>query len=56
MMDREYIPPSDADLGLDDCCPECGGEGGYLACIEDCCSCASGDECWVPCNVCGGEG
>jgi hypothetical protein len=54
-MDRDYIP-NDSDLGLDDCCPERGGEGGYLACIESCCTCASGDECWVPCNVCGGEG
>lgn len=45
---------------LDDCvelcCPDCGGESGFLTCIEDCCSCASGDECWVACPSCEGEG
>lgn len=48
----QHLIDEDCDLG----CPECGGEGGRLACIEGFCSCAAGDECWVPCNVCGGEG
>ena len=37
-------------------CPECCGLGMLDHCIEDTCSCLSGDECWDVCPVCEGEG
>lgn len=37
-------------------CPDCGGAGGHLSCVEGFCTCTDGDECWVPCPSCEGEG
>lgn len=41
-------------------CWQCGGEGGYHDCGEDCCSCLhpdeQGGEFWRVCDVCEGEG
>lgn len=46
----------------DDECGECGGEGGYARCAEDCCPHIYGEEgcddpaCWRRCSVCKGKG
>lgn len=43
-------------------CPQCGGEGGYPMCPEDCCPNFYGEEnctepaCWNRCSVCRGRG
>lgn len=43
-------------------CPECGGEGGYAVCCEDCCPHIYGEDgcddpaCWRRCSVCRGKG
>lgn len=57
----------DDDDHLDDCvdtddCPDCGGEGGYNSCPEDCCPNFYGEDgctdpiCWRRCSVCKGTG
>lgn len=55
----------DLDDGHDDdgeVCGNCGGEGGYPSCGEDCCPYAGGEEacddpvCWRRCDHCGGNG
>jgi hypothetical protein len=41
-----------------DDCWQCGGEGGWASCMEDCCPYEGGEEacddpaCWVRCDVC----
>lgn len=47
--------PSDHVDDDQPCCPDCGGAGGHLYCIEGICTCSAGDECWVDCPTCGGE-
>lgn len=43
-------------------CPNCGGEGGYASCVEDCCPYVGGEEdcddpaCWRRCGWCNGKG
>ncbi len=43
-------------------CDECGGEGGYARCQEDCCPVVGGEECcddpvcWRVCQTCRGRG
>jgi hypothetical protein len=55
--DNHYDPMLDCDD-----CWQCGGEGGWNSCIEDCCSAEGGEEgcddpgCWRWCDVCKGEG
>ncbi len=52
-LDQDDI---DRLMGDEASCPDCGGAGGHLRCIEGVCTCADGDECWWPCSSCGGEG
>lgn len=48
------------DPGPDEC-HHCLGEGGYNACMEDCCPAVGGEDgctdpaCWRVCSVCRGE-
>lgn len=43
-------------------CANCGGEGGYASCMEDCCPCEGGEDacddpmCWKACDWCNGKG
>lgn len=43
-------------------CDQCGGEGGYASCMEDCCPYEGGEEmcddpaCWRRCDICEGKG
>lgn len=52
----------DFDYEDSDDCPQCGGDGGYPRCAEDCCPHIYGEEgcddpaCWRCCSVCGGRG
>lgn len=51
----------DQDYDQDDECPDCGGEGGYPRCMEDCCPHIYGEEgcddpaCWRVCSTCRGR-
>lgn len=50
-----HMEEIDPDIGGDETCYECGGDGGYHDCGEDCCNCL-----WPEinrlCDVCGGHG
>lgn len=37
-------------------CPDCGGEGGYHDCGEDCCCCLDPDRVTHACPTCKGKG
>jgi hypothetical protein len=37
-------------------CWNCGGEGGFHDCGEDCCCCLDKEEITVDCNICKGNG
>lgn len=43
-------------------CWQCGGEGGWASCFEDCCPAVGGEDgctderCWRECDVCLGVG
>lgn len=62
MTDQE-ITEHDYDYDADDDgCWQCGGEGGWASCMEDCCPCEGGEDmcddpmCWRKCDICGGYG
>ena len=48
----------DDDFDQDDECWQCGGEGGWASCAEDCCPYEGGEEacddpvCWRRCDIC----
>ena len=50
------------DPGGTDECPQCGGEGGFNYCGEDCCPVMGGEDactdprCWTRCDFCEGKG
>ena len=52
----------DEDDDLAEICWECGGEGGWNICQEDCCPAEGGEDgctdpaCWRHCSGCGGHG
>lgn len=37
-------------------CWDCGGQGGFHDCMEDCCSCLDPEEVTEDCVTCGGRG
>lgn len=49
------------DLDDDEDCWECGGEGGFNSCMEDCCPAIGGEDgcddpvCWRVCPNCRGQ-
>lgn len=57
---REMLCDDGADP--EEGCPNCGGEGGYASCVEDCCPYVGGEEdcddpaCWRRCGWCNGKG
>lgn len=68
-MSHDPQSPTDAadyddgyDLDDDEMCDECGGEGGWNSCMEDCCPMVGGEEgcddplCWRVCSACRGRG
>ena len=52
----------DFDDHCDVTCQECGGDGGWNSCMEDCCAAIGGEDCcddprcWRTCPTCGGDG